>query len=303
MSARALVLYSGGSDCTLAAAKVAEQERFDEILLMTYRVPVSCMDENSKRNIPGLAKRYPAVRFTHEMLPVGGVLDSVLTKHRIRSVLKHGLIEASLCLHCRLSMYVRTIMYCLDHDIRHVFDGSNVTMALWVDQTPEGVQIVDRLFSSFGISLEHPVFYYVGDDLFDLSKYFGTGESVRRFVHTSTSDELYELGITAHKNHKSDYQASYRAQPVCLGVVMSLLHSLGLTLPFRSYERFNGKALEWFTDKTTLFARLLREYEADRDDSELARAARRGAPRSADGEAHPAVCSGADERAGRQAKS
>jgi len=302
MSSRALVLFSGGSDCTLAAAKVAEQKRFDEILLMTYRVPVSCMDENSKRNIPGLAKKYPGVRFTHQMLPVDGVLRSVLAKNKLRNLLRHGLIEASFCLHCRVSMYVRTIMYCLDHDIRHVFDGSNVTMALWVDQTPDGIQIVDRLFASFGISLEHPVFYYVGDDIFDLAKYFAVGESVGRFVHTSTSHELYDLGITTQKNQKSDYQASYRAQPVCLGVVMSLLHSLGLTLPFNSYEKFNGKALEWFTDKTAIFAGLLREYQADRSHSELARVARQGAPPSAEQEGHAVVRSGADERADRQAE-
>jgi hypothetical protein len=289
MNARALILFSGGSDCTLAAAKVAEQKRFDEILLMTYRIPVSCMDENSKRNIPGLAKKYPETRFTHEMLPVGGVLNTVLTKNKLRNLFKHGLIEASLCLHCRLSMYVRTIMYCLDHDIRHVFDGSNVTMALWVDQTPDGVQIIDRLFASFGISLEHPVFYYVGDDLFDLSKYFAVGEHVGRFVHTSTSNELYELGIVPKGNHKTDLEASYRAQPVCLGVVMSLLHSIGLNLPFKSYQEFNGKALERLSDRTATFAELLREYQADRNDSELARAARQGAPPSAAGEGHAAA--------------
>lgn len=289
MTSRAMVLFSGGSDCTLAAAKVAEQKRFDELLLMTYRVPVSCLDENSTRNVPGLQRTFPDVRFTHEMIPVGGVIASVLAANRLRNVLKHGLIEASYCLHCRLAMYVRTIMYCLDHGIRHVFDGSNVTMALWVDQTPAGVQIVDRLFASFGITLEHPVFHYVGDDLFELSKYFAVGEHVGRFVYTSTSDELFERGITTQKNHKSDLQASYRAQPVCLGVAMSLCHSLGLHLPFQSYEKFNAQALAWYADKTAFFAERLREYEADREHSALARAARRGVTPAA----HPeAVTSG-----------
>ena len=103
MNRKAVVLFSGGSDCTLAAALAAEQNDFDEVVLLTYEVPVSCLDENAKRNVPFLQKRYPHVPFTHEMLPVGAVLDKITTKRKFRSVLKHGLIEASLCLHCRLA--------------------------------------------------------------------------------------------------------------------------------------------------------------------------------------------------------
>jgi hypothetical protein len=67
----AVVLFSGGSDCTLAAAKAARGGRFEEIILLTYEVPVSCLDENAGRNVPRLREAFPDVRFTHVMMPAG----------------------------------------------------------------------------------------------------------------------------------------------------------------------------------------------------------------------------------------
>jgi hypothetical protein len=42
-------------------------------------------------------------------------------------------------------------------------------MALWVEQTPKGVEMVDNFFAAFGITIRHPVFYYALDDLLILS--------------------------------------------------------------------------------------------------------------------------------------
>ena len=84
MSARAVVLFSGGADCTLAAAKAARTGRFQEIVLLTYKVPVSCLDENAGRNVPSLQAAFPDVQFTHVMLPVGAVIDKVLRKKKVR---------------------------------------------------------------------------------------------------------------------------------------------------------------------------------------------------------------------------
>ena len=270
MNRKALVLFSGGSDCTLAAAQVAQKNEFDELLLMTYEVPVSCMDENSKRNIPSLQKAFPDVRFPHVMLPAGRVIDKVITERKLPFVLKHGFIEASLCLHCRLGMHVRTIMYCLDNGIDTVIDGSNITMALWVDQTRKGIELVDKLYGAFGITAKHPVFWYAGDDLFNLVRFLSP-EDLASLVPKSTSRELHEMNVLTQDDHKSDYVASYRAQPVCMGVVMSLMHSLGTCLPFQSYEEFNNKALRWYVDKITVFEKLLREYQSKGVNSKLGR--------------------------------
>lgn len=270
MRGRAVVLFSGGSDCTLAAAKAAQGGRFEEIVLLTYEVPVSCLDENAGRNVPRLREAFPDVRFTHVMMPVGAVIDKILTRNKIRSVLRHGLMEASLCLHCRMGMHVRTIMYCLDDGIAHVLDGANITMALWVDQTRKGLEMIDQLYRAFGVTLEHPVVDYVGDDLFDLVKYLSP-EDLEGVVHKSTSQELREMGVLGDAGHKSDYAASYRAQPVCLGVVMSLVHSLGYRLPFEPYPEFNRKALAWLRDKVDMSREMLTEYRSERRGSELGR--------------------------------
>lgn len=268
MNKKAVILFSGGSDCTLVAAQVAKQKKFTEIILLTYKVPFSCFDDNSKRNIPTLQNVFPDIEFTHEMIPVENVLDKVITKNKFNFILKHGLIEASVCLHCRLAMHIRTIMYCLDNNIEHVFDGSNITMALWVDQTRKGLKLVDDLYNEFGITIKHPVFEYVGDDLFDLVKYL-SNDDLKYVINKSTSHELHEIKIVQKKDHKSDYLASYRTQPVCLGVVMSLLHSLGYSLAFQSYEKFNQKALNWYQDKTDLYRKLLIEYQTKHKYSEL----------------------------------
>jgi len=272
MKKKAIVLFSGGSDCTLVAAQVAQKGDFDEILLITYEVPVSCFDGNSQRNIPCLQESFPHTKFRHEMISVESVINKVITKRKVRFILRHGLIEASLCLHRRLAMHVRTIMYCLDNNIRHVFDGSNVTMGLWVDQTRKGLELVDQLYGAFGITAKHPVFYYGGDDLFNLVKYLGR-EELENIINKSTSHELYEIRVLKEKDHKSDYLASYRSQPVCLGVVMSLTHSLGWSLPFQSYSRFQDNALKWYQDKTGLFRELLVEYQREGKHSELGKLA------------------------------
>jgi len=270
MARKALVLFSGGSDCTLAAAHAVMRDGFDEIVLLTYEVPVSCLDDNSKRNIPFLQKQFPETVFTHEMIPSGDILNKVITKKKWRFIRNHGLIEASLCLHCRLAMHVRTVMYCLDNGIQQVFDGSNITMGLWVDQTRQGLALVDQLYAAFGITIEHPVFGYIGDDLFDLIKYLDE-DDLKDTVKKSTSHELHEMQVLQEKDHKSDYLTSYRAQPVCLGVVMSLIHSLGYRIPLRGYAAYAQEALEWYREKTALFEQLLGEYRDRGKESELGR--------------------------------
>ena len=270
MKGRAVVLFSGGSDCTLAAAKAAQSGRFEEIILLTYEVPVSCLDANAGRNVPRLRTAFPGVRFTHAMMPAGPVIEKILAKKRLRSLVRHGLMEASLCLHCRMGMHVRTVMYCLDNDVAHVLDGSNVTMALWVDQTRKGLEMIDQLYRAFGITLEHPVVDYVGDDLFDLVKYLSP-EELDGVIHKSTSQELHEMNVLGDGGHKSDYATSYRAQPVCLGVVMSLIHSLGYRLPFEPYPQFQRRALAWLRDKVEISTEMLTEYRNERRGSELGR--------------------------------
>ncbi len=268
MKKKAVILFSGGSDSTLTAGRAAQTGEFDEIILMTYEVPVACLDANSRRNIPALQKAFPEIRFTHVMMPVSRLMHKVITKNKFRSALRHGLVESNLCPLCRLTMYIRTIMYCLDNNIRDVFDGSNITMALWVEQTPKGVEMVDDFFAAFGITIRHPVFYYALDDLFDLVRYLSEDDR-KHLVRKSTSYELHEMNIVPKKDFKADYVESYQAQPVCLGVVLSLIYSFGYKLTYQSYDTFNRNVLKWYAEKLDLHKTLLMEYRDKGRESEL----------------------------------
>lgn len=258
----AVVLYSGGSDSTLTASSAATKNMFDKIHLVTYDVPFALLEKNSRKNIPRLESKFPQIAFQHEILDLNDVLAAVMKIRKWRMFFKYGLIEASLCLQCRLAMHARTIIYCIDNKINHAFDGSNICMAVWVDQTTQGLQMVDQLYADFGISVEHPIFHYKGNDDFDMLRFLDQ-KDLRGCIDKSTMDELCELGIMSDPTFKSDWSKSYRHQPVCFGSIMTLAHSLCYYMPlYGGYTNYLDRALKWYAEKLAVLRQMVNEYAA-----------------------------------------
>ena len=81
------VLFSGGSDSTLAAAVMCEQ--FDKVHLLTYFHPGLPFAERSKINAKRLAKRYGKDKIRHKLINFESIFKHLYYKTYLRDVQRY----------------------------------------------------------------------------------------------------------------------------------------------------------------------------------------------------------------------
>ncbi len=160
----AVVLYSGGSDSTLAAIRTAM--RFERVHLLAFtrrgvwgREPVAFQAGRLGRFFgdPG--------KFTLRVLRTDRLCRHVMYERYFHHLRRHGLLVASMCGLCKVSFHWRALIYCLEHGIRHVADGA-VRVANVCPEQNEAIllQRWKGLYRGFGIEYENPV-YEEGDQV------------------------------------------------------------------------------------------------------------------------------------------
>ncbi len=74
----ASVLYSGGSDSTLAAVKILEE--YEKVTLLTFDPGFIFFLENSRKHVPELQQKFGAENVSHKIINIS---------HAIRNILFH----------------------------------------------------------------------------------------------------------------------------------------------------------------------------------------------------------------------
>lgn len=156
--APAAVMFSGGTDSTLAAALMLEEGR--DVHLLTYNPGFVLFLKNSKFNAGRLVQVYGEDRVHHHY-----VKNHERTKKILWSTIKEDLAEygfnmnALICLGCRMSMHAGAVAFCLEHGVPYLVDGSIADQATIPEQL-QSTLTRHRAFyeDTFGIQHRSPIY-------------------------------------------------------------------------------------------------------------------------------------------------
>jgi hypothetical protein len=148
------LLFSGGLDSAAAAILLSEQ--FRTVHLLTFR--------NGHGHIMASRARGPAQdlmdakpgRFQHRVSSVAPLFRQLVTEDLRGNYREYG-SRFVWCFGCKLAMHSETILYCLRHGITHAGDGSSRETRYYVEQSPLGLELIDSLYSDYGIGFATPV--------------------------------------------------------------------------------------------------------------------------------------------------
>lgn len=119
------ILFSGGTDSTLAAARMILEHGFERVTLLTLDPGYLFFLENTRVHARALEERFGTQRVRHVILPSRDAAKDVLFAEVSRDLSRYGFNMAALvCLGCRLSMHAAALAFNLRERIPFIADGS-----------------------------------------------------------------------------------------------------------------------------------------------------------------------------------
>jgi len=121
--AHAAVLFSGGTDSTLAAAQMLDE--CDRVTLLTFDPGFLLFIDNTKVHARKLQERFGKDRVEHQIIDIRHFIKDILGTDVTGDLREYGFNMSSLvCLGCRLSMHAFAIYWCLQNKVPYLADGS-----------------------------------------------------------------------------------------------------------------------------------------------------------------------------------
>jgi hypothetical protein len=240
------MMFSGGTDTTLAAARLLDENACDRLHLLTFCNGICVRVDNSRIHADELKRMYGDGRITHEIIYVTDMF------HAIRSPLSelirtyNSTLVYDLC--CRLSMESAAILYAVENGISGICDGTNVDQGRLFLERPEYLRVSKAFFAEYGIDYFSPVYAKSG------GRVGRRAELVRRGFTTGPRF-LERLNITS----------CLFTQPFC----MMAFHTFFFTSFLRNVPGLRGfiarhnltveKAIELRLDRQHIARRLIQE--------------------------------------------
>ena len=236
------VLFSGGSDSTLAVARVCE--RFERVHLLTYQHSAMFFVDKSQVNVERLRRKFGEDKFTHKIIDIDDLFQSILygnPTQRFSDIRKYGTyLSACFCGACKLAMHTRTITYNLRNKIQFSCDGSNKGS---VPYFPDAVckEELKNFYARFGIGYNNPIWEYDGKTL--------------------RSDEaLFRLGITPRKEVKFPAEIQvFSTQHSCLDGFHHI-YVRGYYLLRYGAEAFKRASAAYYKDKMEICGNYIEKH-------------------------------------------
>ncbi len=268
--------YSGGTDSTCAAALVAE--RFDVVHLLTYKRLGLFQTDNSKLNVAKLKKKYGEDKITHRIIKLNKLYDYVSDERFLHYVFRYGFFNLSGCGVCKLAIHIRTLLWCLENDIKHACDGSTRDLYLFPTQIEKINNEIKKMYSHFGVTYETPVYDLDPPDNVDLWDKMRISDKNYLSPHResnpdgpgmTTGKKLFEMGLMPEENVKGS-PLDFRMQSRCFQFILFNTYLLWVYFPSHSYEEFEERVVKLYREKIDHFTTLIDEYLHDRKKNKLA---------------------------------
>jgi hypothetical protein len=220
-----LVMFSGGSDSTLTASLLSELHTV--VHLVTYEHKAMSFASKSAKAVESLRAAHGADRFEYHLLDINGLMSRIFVRQLPADLSKYGTYALPMCCgSCKLSMHVRSVIYCYEHGIRYAADGSNAELSeLFPEQMQPVLDLYRQLYARYGIEYTNPVF------------------DVSRSDHV-----LYDRGVTRKRDYKTEHVV-YTNQHSCAAGVMLYGFTLGVGLPLLGTSAKKDVATRYIADK------------------------------------------------------
>ncbi len=156
--APAAILFSGGTDSTLAAALMLDEGR--DVTLLTFDPGFVLFLDNASNNARRLQLRYGADRVRQEIIDNTEPTQRILFGDKVADLREYGFnMSALVCLGCRMAMHARAIIYCLENEVPYLVDGSIADQSTVPEQLPSVLQRHRRFYrEEFGIHHRSPIY-------------------------------------------------------------------------------------------------------------------------------------------------
>jgi hypothetical protein len=260
------ILFSGGTDSTCVAARMAETHA--QVHLLTFYEHATRSSTNPVGNVELLKAHFPKTSFVHHLFSVDALVRHFSYERYLRNVREHGLLMLATPGFSSLSWHTRTITYCMDHDITEVADGLTRELMHFPGHMDEVVEQIRLLYERFGIRYHNPVRewptprdqQFIDKVLVNRHEEFNFGGMAQE--RRTTGRYLFELGLFPSDNVKgSRFDQSMQHDCYPFGIYNVLAFWGRLT--FEPYPLFCDKISNVMRKKIEEAAALLDEYRAD----------------------------------------
>lgn len=180
--AHAAVLFSGGTDSTLAAAQMLDE--CDKVTLLTFDPGFLLFINNTKVHAKKLQARFGKDRVDHQIIDIRHFIREILGVDVKADLREYGFNMSSLvCLGCRLSMHSFAIYWCLKNGVPYLADGSIRAQSTIPEQMESVIRRNRRFYSQeYGIRHFSPI-----------------------YEESESDQRLDELGISGKKRLKKQF--------------------------------------------------------------------------------------------------
>ena len=252
MKNECLVLYSGGTDSTCAAALCAEKH--SRVHLITMYERATKHSPLPIENIQRLKNKYGSEKFLHRKISTDRLVKKISYENYFQRFWQFGFFLLSTPGFSSLSWHLRAIQYCRENQINHVYDGMTRELLHFPGHMPQVRELFKNLYASFGIAFSSPVIDWevppdqrLVDRLIVDRHGFVASPEAQPQVRT-TGLWLFEQGIFPHPNVKGSL-FDHRMQHDCYPFVVYNIFAFWLMPAFMSWEKFENKMQNFFSKK------------------------------------------------------
>ncbi len=165
LKSHAAVLFSGGTDSTLAAAQMLEE--FERVTLLTFDPGFLFFIGNTRVHAKKLQQVFGEDRVEHQIIDIRPFIKEILGRDVSGDLKEYGFNMTSLvCLGCRLSMHAFAIYWCLKNEVPYIADGSIRAQSTIPEQMESVIRRNRRFYSQeYGIHHFSPIYEETESDL------------------------------------------------------------------------------------------------------------------------------------------
>ena len=269
------VLYSGGTDSTCVAFLMAKE--VDKVHLLVYKRFGLFSIDNIATNAKKLRERFGEDKFVYKVIDLNRLFKEVSYAKYWHNLKNYGFFMLSTCGLCKLAMHIRTLIYCLENNIKYVCDGANKNAGAgyFPAQMLEVIDLIEEMYAQYGVSYSRPVFDFdepkgitwvdkLGLEKLQLSS-IDTGKEE---TELTSGKILFKENLFPRENVKGT-KIDHKMQARCFQLILFNIFLYWYYLPVHGSSKYKETAVNFYQEKVEYFRALIDEYLEKKSKSRL----------------------------------